>query len=407
MASLSYWIWLTTRRGFKTADYATLLQKFGTPEKVYFSTSADYERQGYRGTRYKSLLDKDLSGAQQIMEDCAHLGLDIITIQDARYPERLKEIYDPPCVLYVKGRLPTIDEYVAVGVVGSREPTPYGVEMAQQLGRELSRNGAIVVSGLAQGIDAQAIYGALQGGGAPISVLGGGVDIVYPSKNRQLYEDVAAMGALVSEYPPGTPHEKSHFPVRNRIISGLSLGIVAVEAAAVRSGTLITTRLALEQDRDVFAYPGPANAPMSTGTNRLIQRGEAKMVLSAEDVLEEYRGVYPMHLIEREPLPPKPIRERSATPKTDRSVEPEEKLEVDTGAKARYITLSEGRSRFTDDQLVILRALEKASMGADELVEVTGLATKAVLSALTMLQIQGGITDVGNKQFSTDIVIAG
>lgn len=407
MAILPYWIWLTTRRGFKTADYATLLQKFGTPEKVYFSTTADYERQGYRGTRYQSLLDKDLSEVQKIMEHCDQLGVDIITIQDARYPERLKEIYDPPCVLYVKGRLPTIDEYVAIGVVGSREPTPYGVEMAQQLGRELSRNGAIVVSGLAQGIDAQAIYGALQGGGAPISVLGGGVDIVYPSKNRQLYEDVAAIGALVSEYPPGTPHSKTHFPVRNRIISGLSLGIVAVEAAAVRSGTLITTRLALEQDRDVFAYPGPANAPMSMGTNRLIQRGEAKMVLSAEDVLEEYRGVYPMHLIQREPLPSKSAKAPYTTPQKPQKVEPEEKIEVDRGGKQRYITLSEGRDLFTDDQMVILRVLVQGAKSVDELVEATGLATKAILSALTMLQIQGGITDVGNKHFSTDIVITG
>lgn len=193
-------------------------------------------------------------------------------MQDAAYPGRLKNIYDPPCLLYVKGRLPVFDEELAVAVVGTRDCTPYGVACAEKLGYGLTCGGAVVVSGLAKGIDAAATRGALRAGGVTVGVVGNGLDIRYPYESGYLYEDVAAAGALLSEYPPGARPAKAHFPARNRILSGLSAATLVVEAPE-RSGALITAGTAMEQGREVFAVPGPIDAPASAGCNRLIQDG--------------------------------------------------------------------------------------------------------------------------------------
>ena len=283
MANLKYFLWLTTRPGFQPGEAQMLLAHFGTPEAVYFAEREEYDLLGLPGSKKKALEDKNLAEAEKILGDCDRLGIHIMTIQDADYPERLAQIYDPPCVLYWKGKALSVDDHLTVGVVGTRKCTPYGEELAGKLGLELARNGAVLVSGMAEGIDAAGIKGALQGGGTVVSVLGGGLDVVYPKRHRWLYEDVTAAGTLISEYPPGTEHAGFHFPVRNRIISGLSMGVVVAEAGEP-SGALITARLALEQNREVFAYPGPAGAPASLGCNRLIQRGEAKLILSAGDI---------------------------------------------------------------------------------------------------------------------------
>ena len=193
-------------------------------------------------------------------------------MQDADYPVRLRNIFEPPSLLYVKGQLPVIDEEVAVAMVGTRKASPYGVEAAEKIAYGLSRQGAVVISGAAAGVDSASHRGALRAGGKTIAVLGNGLDVVYPAENEWLYRDIAASGALISEYPPGTAAESWHFPVRNRIISGLSLATVVVEAPE-KSGALITANTALEQGRDVFAVPGPIDAPMSRGCNRLIADG--------------------------------------------------------------------------------------------------------------------------------------
>ena len=405
MAALKYWLWLTTRRGFRPVDCFRLIEHFGSPEGAYFADPAEYELLELNDQRRGALLDKSMDTAESILADCDRLGVEILTLQDARYPERLRQIFDPPCVLYVKGRLPVFDEEAAVGVVGARRCTPYGVELAGRLGLELSRSGALVVSGIAQGIDSAALKGALYGGGAPVSVLGNGVDVCYPPENRGLYADVAAAGALVSEFPPGTGSEGWHFPVRNRILSGLCLGVVAVEAAAERSGTLVTARLALDQNRDVFAFPGPATAPMSAGTNRLIQRGEAKLVLSARDVLCEYEALFPGRLKRPDYLPEEAVQARLSEPV---SVQREgEKLEskVDKTANRAYITLAECRERFTDDERDILFALACGPLRPDDLVEQTQIPARRVLSALTMLQVQGAVTEEPGRQFSAVLQI--
>ena len=407
MATLTQWLWLSTRRGLPAAGITHLLNYFGTPEAIYSAEPAQYAQAGLSKNHQALLSDKSTAEAEHILEVCSRLGVRILTLQDAGYPERLRQIPDPPCVLYLRGKRFAVDESVTIGVVGTRKPTPYGVEMAGTLGLELARSGVVLVSGIAQGLDAAALKGALKGGGSVISVLGCGVDVVYPSGHRWLYEDVAATGALVSEFPPGSPPEGWHFPIRNRIISGLSLGVVAVEAGA-HSGTLITARLALEQNRDVFAFPGPANAPMSYGTNRLIQRGEAKLICSAKDVLSEYEAIYPDKLNLRPPLSRETRQARlsqrpSASPPAPRKQE----KTVDNPAQRPYITLKACGETFTEDEQAVLLALGARTLHPDELTLETGLTAQQVLSALTLLQVKGFVSEEAGRRFAaTTIVMA-
>ena len=223
---LKDWIWLTTRKGLGTRGVLQVLDYFGSPERAFYADPEQYDQiPGLSALARSSLREKGMEGPDRILGECDRLGLRVLTLQDGDYPERLREIPDPPAVLYIRGTLFHFDQEAAIGIVGAREPSPYGEKVAAQLGLELARNGVLLVSGIAQGIDSIALKGALQGGGRVVSVLGGGVDVPYPWQNRYLYEDVAAAGALISEYPPGTRHNGEHFPVRNRIISGLALGI--------------------------------------------------------------------------------------------------------------------------------------------------------------------------------------
>lgn len=398
MATLKYWLWLSTRQGVRPEHVSRILEHFGTPEGVYFADPEEYRLlEGVPRTACAALLDKSLEEPEHILEDCDRLGVRILTQGDADYPERLKNIYDPPAVLYIRGRLPAFDEELAVAVVGSRKPSEYGKRMAGRLGLELARQGAMVVSGIAQGLDTEALKGALRGGGAVVSVLGGGVDVPYPYQNRYLYQDVAVSGALISEYPPGTEPEGWHFPVRNRIISGLSLGVVAVECG-LKSGTMSTVRQALDQDRDIFAVPGNADVPLSEGPNRLIQQG-AKLVLCGLDIIREYEDRFPGRLRRSAPLTPEVEEARlevPEAPKRKKAVSPEKK-QIDNGPKRAYID----KSGLTDDQISLILALGEKALLAEELMESAGLPAKRVLSALTLLQIQGYVAERPGKRFET------
>ena len=218
----------------------------------------------------------------------AKRGISILTYFDEGYPELLKQAPQPPWVLYAIGRLDLLSRS-SIAIVGTRGPTSYGKKTAYTIGEQLSMRGITVVSGLARGIDAKAHEGALIGAGSTIAVLGTPVDRVYPVENRMLYEQIAAKGLVISEVAPGTPLHPGLFPMRNRIIAGLTLGTVVVEAAE-RSGSLITADQALDMSRDVFAVPGPISSPKSAGTNALIRQG-AKLIATCEDILEEYAGL--------------------------------------------------------------------------------------------------------------------
>ncbi len=405
MATLKYWIWLTQRAGMSPLRCGQMVERFGSPERVYFADPAEYEE--LPAGLQKALQDKRLDEADHVLEECARQGISLLTLQDAHYPDCLKNIPEPPAVLYYKGKLPDFDRELTIGMVGARECSEYGKTMAARLGLELARAGAVVVSGIAQGIDSHAIKGALAGGGTVVSVLAGGLDIVYPRESRFLYQDVAAAGALISEYLPGTAHKGSHFPVRNRIIAGLSDGVVAVEGKE-KSGTMITMDLALEQNRDTFAVPGPADAPMSAGTNRLIRMGWAKLVAGASDILDEYEG---RRMFRRTP----PMEQTEEEQRLETALRPERKTEpteakpgkkvVDKSENRAYIDWKSARELFTDDQRDILLTLAQGEKLADELVELTQIPARRVLSALTVLQVRGYVEERSGKRFAALVLL--
>jgi len=231
---------------------------------------------------------RSMEAAEKKLAAAERCGARVVTFWDEEYPERLKGISDPPALLYVRGENSPLYQY-AVAVVGTRTPSEHGRRMAVRIARELATTGVTVVSGMAMGIDSLAHEGALSAGGRTIAVLGSGVDVVYPPSNRQLYERIIAQGAVFTEYPPGTGPDRHHFPQRNRIISGLSLGTVIVEAGA-KSGALITAKLALEQGRELFAVPGAAGDMKSAGVNQLLRDGAAHLVEKGSEVVEHLKS---------------------------------------------------------------------------------------------------------------------
>ena len=403
MSNLKYWLWLSGRKGIAGQIGMRVLNHFGSPERVYFSDLEEYRMiEGLPEHAIKSLMDKSLDGADRILGDCDRLGIRLLTRQDAFYPERLSAIHQPPMVLYTKGRPVAFDEEAAIGIVGTRDATAYGTWAAAKLSMDLTRSGALVVSGMAQGVDAAAVRGALKAGGPVVSVLAGGLDVVYPREHRDLYEDVAMAGTLISEYPPGTEHRAGHFPIRNRIISGLSLGVIAVESRRY-GGTMHTVSHALDQNRDVFAVPGPIGSEYSEGTNRLIQEGSAKLILSASDVLCEYLDLYPNKLGSKAPMEPEAEKQRleEVTDAVSKQVQKNERKEkdVDREPAQEYIDWQECKAKLTDDQQAVLLALGEKTLRPDDLVELTQLPARRVLSSLTILQVHGYVTEESGKRF--------
>ena len=281
-----YWLALSLVPGVGSILIKRLLERFKTPEAVFRAPMKELLKIEGLGERVAGEiqigpLEKVVRRELSLLKEA---GGKIITIKDDDYPKRLKDIYDPPALLYVRGELRSEDE-LAIAVVGSRKTSPYGRWFTEKIGQDLARHGITVVSGMARGIDSIAHKGALQGSGRTIAVLGCGVDVIYPSENRNLFYQIIEQGAILSEFPMKSVPEGGHFPRRNRIISGLSIGVVIVQASA-KSGSLITAGYALEQGREVFAVPGNVGAEGSRGTNQLIKEG-AKLVTSTEDILEE------------------------------------------------------------------------------------------------------------------------
>ncbi|MGN0985347.1 MAG: DNA-processing protein DprA [Candidatus Enterenecus sp.] len=404
MSNLKYWLWLADRKGLAGQTGVRVLNYFGSPERVYFSDAKEYRMVGgLSEIALHSLADKSMDRPNRILGDCDRLGIRILTLQDAVYPERLAAIAQPPMVLYMKGRPVAFDEEAAVAIVGTRDATPYGIDIAGRLSMELTRSGALIVSGMAEGIDTAAVKGALAAGGPVVSVLAGGLDVIYPRRNRQLYEDVSVAGTLISEQPPGTEPRGQLFPVRNRIISGLSVGVIAVESKRA-GGTLYTVGHALDQNREVFAVPGPVGAVCSEGTNRLIQEGAAKLIMGAEDVLCELQDRFPGRLRRKAPLEPETAEQRlrqavkETAPERPAEETHAEKV-VDNSTSAEYINWQDCKMKLTDDQQTVLLAFGEKAFRADDLVELTQLPARQVLSALTILQVQGYVTEESGKRF--------
>lgn len=282
-----YWIWLSLIYGPGVGSFTEVLDAFGDPYAVY---AADREmltaRLSANHPQLARLLDKDLREAHRIYDFCVSHRITLLAYGDIAYPARLKTIQNPPILLYCAGKLPPIDRRLCIGVVGTRKMSEYGKRTAYKISYELASAGAVVVSGLALGCDAVAAAGAIAAGGATVAVLGCGIDVVYPRQHMRLSEEVKRHGAIITEFPPGAPPNGFHFPIRNRIISGLSQGTLAVEGS-IRSGALLTVSHAVRQGRRVFAVPGNVGVSNSEGTNELIRNG-ATVVLDAGDVLDAF-----------------------------------------------------------------------------------------------------------------------
>ena len=397
MASLKYWLWLSSLPKVSLRMKHVLLDAFETPEKIYFSESGEYSLvEGITRPVIAALEEgRSLDGADRILGDCERLGLRVLTIQDTESPDRLRNICDPPLLLYVQGRMPLFDDEVTVAMVGTRRTSPYAAAMGEKLAYQMAGLGAVIVSGLAAGGDASAHRGALRAGGLTVGVIAGGHDIVYPRENRWLYQDIGVRGAILSEYPPGTDHRAGHFPERNRIISGLSLGVVVIEAPE-RSGALITASRALDQGRDVFVLPGQADDWHCTGSNQLLRDG-AVPAMDAWDVLSHYTARYP-HRIRSLRLEEPRRFGGDAPPRREarQKAPPEPALPV--------LDLS-GDHGLTDDQLRIVRALRERTVQVDDLIEETQIPTRRVLSALTILELDKIVTQESGKRFSLAVTL--
>jgi len=394
MTSLKFWLWLSTLPHVSNQMKLALLQHFQEPENIYYGEKDEYFLvEGMTRQTVNALEDKSLQPADRILGDCDRLGLRIITIRDSDYPYRLRNIYDPPILLYTQGRMPIFDDEVAIAMVGSRRVSLYAMEMGEKLAFQLAGLGAVIVSGLAAGADASAHRGALRAGGFTAAVIGGGHDIIYPKENRGLYEDLAVQGVILSEYPPGTEHRGSHFPVRNRIISGLCLATVVIEAPE-RSGALITASRALDQGRDVFALPGQMDDWHCAGSNLLLRDG-AGVVTNAWDILNHYVGQYPHKIRNLHVKEPKHFGNGTQS-ESEQNAKAEEPSETPETPKLPILDTS----RLTSDQLQIVKALRGRTMQVDDLIDETQIPTRRVLSALTILEIDKIVTQENGKRFS-------
>ncbi len=361
------WLCLYLVEGLGNVAAKNLLEAYGSPEAIFSASKEEMETIEAVTPQISSNIERKRFALdpEKELKKIEAAGARIISCIDPEYPASLKEIYDPPMLLFAKGSsIPSFETFVAV--VGSRNPTPYGIKMAQKIGKELAQRGIHVVSGLARGIDGAAQWGCIQGGGYTIGVLGTGVDVIYPASNKKLFQEVIEKGCVVSEFPLGTRPEPRNFPIRNRIISGISSGVVVVEAAR-KSGSLITASQALDQGREVFAVPGSALSVRSSGAHYLIKQG-AKLVESAEDILEE---LGPMG---------RPGLQRGEGPGKS---EKEEAIVEQLGKNAR----------------AIYEILSHYPIHLDELVRQTGLQPGAVSGLLVEMELLGLVKQLTGKMF--------
>lgn len=351
------WVALRAVPGVGVVLFQRLVQRFGTPKAVF--GAAYRELLGIKGINpgiARAILDfRDWPEIDRELERLAARGGKVITQNDEEFPPALRQIPHPPPFLYVQGTLAPQDR-LAVAVVGTRRLSHYGRRVSYRLGRDLGFQGVTVVSGLARGIDTAAHRGALENGGRTLAVLGCGLDVVYPPENKELYRKIPQQGALLSELPLGTPPEAKNFPIRNRIISGLALGVVVVEAGE-QSGAHITARCALEQGREVFGVPGPIDSPTSIGPHRWIQQG-AKLVQEVRDIISEIA-----------PMVERPQSTTSPAPEVARP--------------------------HVEDPLVALLGTEPLQL--EDLISASGLAAPDVMTRLTLLELQGLVRELPGK----------
>ncbi len=378
---LEHWIWLATRQGLNKRKIYECLQQFGDPETIYELPEDRLPA---------CLKDKSLKEAEQILERCHQQDIRILTMKENDYPKRLRSIFDPPILLYCRGSLPDWDAKPVIGAVGTRSCSEYGIRSARRMGSQLSRCGGCVVSGMAEGIDTAIIRGVLDADGAPVVFLAGGVDVIYPAENRGLYDELSTRGGcILSEQPPGVKPVKWLFPVRNRLISGVSHGVLVVEAPE-KSGALITARHAMEQGREVYIVPGPIDTPSCQGSNALLKDG-ARFVQSGWDILEPYRTSYEKlqdRTCEHTVMVKNPVNFPLCKGKKAR-FESKEKIIIDNSPKQPYSDAYEQAAARSPKEQAIIDQLLTGPKLTDVVINGCGLSKGEALAVMTMLEIQG------------------
>ena len=380
---LLYWLWFHLLTGLTVSQKRALLEYFHDPEQLYRATEGAYRTAVQLPEEgYTALSDKELKNARALAAECSQKRIGIVTIGDSGYPARLRQIPDAPLVLYYRGRLPNWEAYPAIGIVGTRKASGYGLQIAEKMGAQIAACGGMVVSGGASGIDGAAMKEALLQGGPVVGVLGCGADVVFPASNRELFAQMEEKGCLISEYPPGTPGYKWNFPQRNRLISGISHGVLVVEAPE-KSGALITARHAMEQGREVFVVPGNINSDTSAGSNNLLREG-ATAVFEGYDILREYASRFPGQIRKAEPKEITQIPEKEEKIPTKPAKKPIDNREV-----TQYSVLNSGASTLTEEEKTLLSHLTPKIEGVDEVIARSGMETAKALSVLTKLSLKG------------------
>ena len=414
---LVHWIWFAHRPGLSDRARVTLLQHFRDPEEIYYAdTGAVDHISGLSSEAKEALQDKNLHTSEKILATCEREKIHLLTIRDAAYPARLKNIPDPPALLYYKGVLPDLDGSPLIGVVGTRKASAYGLQTAKRMGYQIGRCGGTVVSGMAYGIDGMAMSGALTAGMPVVGVLGCGADVVYPPSNKALFRDTERYGCILSEFAPGTPPTPWNFPRRNRIISGLCCGVLVVEAPE-KSGALITAHLALDQGRDVFVVPGNIDQPSCTGSNRLLREG-ATLVSHGWDILSEYEALFPDKIrrdsspsrqrvyeeeLQRSAEEEKPVKvaQKPRIPrKQETSAEDVQKKDIDNGPHQPYIDLNDTLAGLSAEEAAIVAALRTGQRLVDDVIAETGMTTGKLLALLTMLELKGIVRRLPGKRIT-------
>ncbi|MBQ8004554.1 MAG: DNA-processing protein DprA [Oscillospiraceae bacterium] len=399
MINTEKWIWLSLAMTGGTPRMKRVLMHFGSAEAIY---AADEETiraacLSISGREVEALSDKNLAPAEKIVSECIKKNIRIAPYGSKEYPERLWQIDNPPVVLYLKGEPLCADAEAAVAIVGTRKASAAGKTAAEKIAGEICECGGVVVTGLATGLDTYAAEGALRAGGKVIGVLGCGADICYPRENKRLFAAVEQSGTIVSDYPPGTEPSRFNFPKRNRIISGISLGTVVVEAPK-RSGALITASLALEQNRDVFAVPGGIFEMAAEGSNELIREG-AIAVMSGYDVMSEYEANYGIAASVR-----RKEREKSKKEQAEKNAKNNADAMCE-GMREKVFSFPNGYlEKFSPQERAILEAIGENELRADDISSQSGVGMQRLLSLLTLLEIRGSIKQLPGGRYKNIFV---
>lgn len=380
-----HWLWLSQHSKISTDHKLKLLQYFGDPENIFNADARSLKGISYMTpVMLEQLLDKDLGKAYELLSTCEKKSIGFITLTDSSYPARLRSLADPPLVLYYKGRLPDFESRPLIGIVGTRSASVRGLSAAEKLGGEIAACGGIVVSGGALGIDGQALLGAYKAGKPTVTVLAGGLDRLYPKENIPLFHELCEEGCLLSEYPPGSASFRGNFLRRNRLISGMSNGVLVVEAPKI-SGALNTARWASEQGKELFASPGPMGTEECAGSNELLDNG-AKTASSGWAVMQTYAQRYP-----------RTVQQAAYVPQRGQPQIKYDKKDIDKKQPDAYSVIEKQLPPLTPQEQQIVDQLKTGPVLSHTLASDMDMDTGSIMRLLTMLSMKGVVSISGSE----------